>query len=55
MAGMGFDDYDDAINCALDNGFDQVWSAGFELIPTTIELIQEFEYDENGYLLTEIY
>lgn len=53
MAGLGFDDFDDAVMCAMDNGFSQIWEAEFDINPSTVLLAKELEYDEEGYLVTD--
>lgn len=53
FAGLGWDEYDDAVECAWDNGFTQVWSAAFQMVPMTTHLEKELHYDEEGFRIDE--
>lgn len=55
LDGMGFDDYDDAVEACKDNGYSQVWEAEFHIAPTSLGLVREFQYDEEGFLVEEDY
>lgn len=53
FAGLAWDDYDDAVECAWDNGFTQVWEAEFDINPATMHLAKELHYDEEGFRIDE--